>query len=184
MKKHLIVVLLGVVVALILIGCGVEAETEGEEEAQGSEEADAASRPTEIWIEEPSDLQSALGPDGAWIILFDSDVTVDEEVTVAGEVYAQEGAEEPRRKIALYAQDSDREVTDRYTLTVPALRVEHENTLIQGGTVEGDVHVSAAGFELNDATIDGDLYFESEELMDEFEQGDSEVTGEIEVREP
>ncbi|MFW6313477.1 MAG: hypothetical protein ACOC2N_06305, partial [Spirochaetota bacterium] len=120
MKKQLIVIVLGVLIALILVGCGGEAETEGEEEAQaeeqtqGTEEADAASRPTEIWIEEPSDVQSALGPDGAWIILFDSNVTVDEEVSVSGEVYQEEGAEEPRRKIALYAQDSDRNVTDRY----------------------------------------------------------------------
>jgi len=167
MKVRFLVLLMGVVIGFVLIGCGGDAEGEDEEE-----QADAGSRPTEVVIEEPDDVQSAVGSDGAWIILFESDVTVDDEV----------GADEPRRKIALYAQDSDRNVTDRYTLTVPELVIEHENTLIQGGTVEGDVYVAASGFTLTDATIDGDLIFESEELRDEFELGDeSEVTGEIEV---
>jgi hypothetical protein len=177
MKVRFLVLLVGVVIGFVLIGCAGEEEGGGEEE-----QADAGSRPTEVVIEESDDVQSAVGPDGAWIILFESDVTVDDEVTVEGEVYEEEGADEPRRKIALYAQDSDRNVTDRYTLTVPELVIEHENTLIQGGTVEGDVYVAASGFTLTDATIDGDLIFESEELRDEFELGDeSEVTGEIEV---
>jgi hypothetical protein len=102
---------------------------------------------------------------------------------VFGAVYEEEGAEAPRRKLALYAQDADRNVTARYTLTVPSLVVHHMNTRIQAGTVAGDVYVSAEGFELRSgATIDGNLYFATEELRDSADiSDDSTVTGEIKI---
>jgi hypothetical protein len=149
---------------------------------QGEEGTDAMTRPTEIVIDGADSVQPAVGPDGAWIIIFEEDVTVNSEVAVSGEVYEEEGAEAPRRKLALYAQDSDRNVTDRYTLTVPALRIEHLNTRIQGGTVAGDVYVEADGFQLRGATVDGNLYFASEAIQNSAEIDDgSEVTGEIAV---
>ncbi|MFW5685412.1 MAG: hypothetical protein ACOC0O_02055 [Spirochaetota bacterium] len=102
-------------------------------------------------------------------------------MTVSGEVYEEEGAEAPRRKFALYAQDSDRNVTARYTLTVPRLIVRHMNTRIQAGEVAGNVFVQAEGFELTSgATIDGTLTFESQALRDSATIDESAtVTGEI-----
>jgi hypothetical protein len=137
------------------------------------------SRPTEVVIEGSGDVQPALGPDGAWIVIFEGDVTVDSQVVIDGEVYEEEGAEAPRRKLALYTQDADRNVTARFTLTVPELVVRHENTRIQAGTVAGDVYVEAEGFELRGATIDGNLYFASEAIRDSADLDDeSTVTGE------
>ncbi|MFO8065907.1 MAG: hypothetical protein R6V29_14910 [Spirochaetia bacterium] len=148
------------------------------------ESADATTRPTEMTASSDN-LQEALGPDGSWIILFEDDLTVGEEVVVSGEVYEEEGAEEPRRKLALYAQDSDRNVTDRYTLTTPRMVVQHMNTRIQSGTVSGNVYVEAEGFELvNGATINGNLYFADEELRDSANIDDSsEVIGSTEIME-
>ncbi|MFW5694913.1 MAG: hypothetical protein ACOCYB_07075 [Alkalispirochaeta sp.] len=145
--------------------------------------ADAVSRPTEMTATDADNLQEAVGPDGSWIVLFEDDVTVDEDVTVFGAVYEEEGADAPRRKLALYTQDSDRNVTDRFTLTVPRLVVHHMNTLIQSGTVAGDVYVEEEGFELSGgATIDGDLYFATEELQESASiSDDSEVTGSVEI---
>ncbi|MDZ7834915.1 MAG: hypothetical protein U5K84_05840 [Alkalibacterium sp.] len=70
------------------------------------------------------------------------------------------------RKLALYAQDADRNITERYTLTVPSITVESENSRIQGGTVVGDVYVNANNFSMPEGTVDGDLIFGSEEYQD------------------
>lgn len=150
--------------------------------AGGQGEADAVTRPRQIVIGGPADVQLAVGPDGSWIVIFEEDVAVDSSVTISGEVYEEEGAEEPRRKLALYAQDADRNVTARYTLTVPALVIQHVDTRIQTGTVAGDVYVEAEGFQLRAATVDGDLYFASEALRDSAEIDDeSPVTGSIAI---
>ncbi len=152
--------------------------------AGGQDESatDAMTRPTQSVIGGPADVQPALGPDGAWIIIFQSDVAVDSEVSIAGEVFEEEGADAPRRKLALYTQDGDRNVTARYALTVPALRVQHVNTRIQAGSIVGDVYVEADGFELRGATVEGNLYFASEALRDSADiDGDSTVTGEIAI---
>lgn len=174
-----------VLFAFFLVGCGGSEEAAPEPEATESEtaSADAASRPTEM-TGSPDNIQEALGPDGSWIVIFTSDVTVGEEVVVAGEVYEEEGAEAPRRKIALYEQDADRNVTARYTLTAPRLVVEHVNTRIQAGEVAGDVFVNAEGFQLRGATINGNLYFASEALRESAEiDEDSTVMGEIRIGE-
>lgn len=169
MKKIMVLVLLVAGLGFVFAG------------GQGEEGADAMSRPTEVVIEDSADVQPALGPDGAWIVIFEGDVAVDSQVVVDGEVYAEEGADAPRRKIALYTQDGDRNVTARFTLTVPELVVRHENTRIQAGTIAGDVYVEAEGFELTSgASIEGNLYFASEALQDSANIGDdTTVTGEI-----
>lgn len=168
MKRIAVTILLLAVATLVFAGGQQEGAT------------DAMTRPTEVVIEGPADVQPAVGPDGAWIIIFEDDVTVDSQVVISGEVYEEEGAEAPRRKIALYTQDSDRNVTDRFTLTVPELVVQHVNTRIQAGTIAGDVYVEAEGFQLRGATIEGNLYFANEALQESAEIDDeSTVTGEI-----
>ncbi len=167
--------------AIVSCGGGEEAEQAEQAETAEAETADAASRPTEMTAS-PDNIEEALGPDGSWIVIFTSDVTVGEPVSVSGEVYEEEGAEAPRRKLALYEQDADRNVTARYTLTAPRLEVEHVNTRIQAGEVAGDVFVSAEGFELVGATINGNLYFASEELRESANiDEDSTVMGEIRI---
>jgi hypothetical protein len=150
-------------------------------EIRTADSVDAVSRPTELTATDASNLQDAVGQDGAWIVLWEDDMTVDQDVVIFGAVYQNEGADAPRRKLALYEQDSDRNVTARHTLTVPRLVVHHLNTRIQGGTVAGDVYVEDRGFELTGgATIDGDLYFATEALRESATiADDSSVTGDI-----
>ncbi len=176
-----------VLVALFLVACGGEEATQeqdsGATSAQAeSESADAMTGPTQMTAT-ASNVQEALGPDGSWIVIFLDDLTVDTEVVVSGEVYEEEGAEAPRRKLALYEQDADRNVTARHTLTVPRLVVDHVNTRIQAGEVAGDVIVNAEGFELTSGgTINGNLYFASEALRDSASiSDDSTVMGEIRI---
>ncbi|MFO7849283.1 MAG: hypothetical protein R6V67_04915 [Spirochaetia bacterium] len=169
-------ILLAALILAFSFGCGGE-----EPDSESASDTDSVSGPTEMTATNTANLKEALGPDGAWIILFEDHLTVGDPVEITGEVYEDEEAEEPRRKLALYAQDSDRNVTDRYTLTVPQLHVEHVNTRIQSGEVAGRVYVNAEGFELvGGATINGNLYFSSEELRESATIDDSsEVLGEI-----
>lgn len=108
---------------------------------------------------EPEEVEASLSSDGNWITAITDDVTLDGDVTVSGEF-----PDEEYRKLALYDQDDDRNVTDEYTLTVGTLTVESPDFRIQNGTVDGDVYVDAEGFHLLDATITGDLTFSSEEI--------------------
>ncbi|MFP4365080.1 MAG: hypothetical protein ACLFR1_14555 [Spirochaetia bacterium] len=144
------------------------------------EEADAVSRPTEMYVTSAAEMEEAVSADGPWIIILQQDLEVSSDLVVAGEVYQEEGDDEPKRKLAFYDQDSDRNITDRYTLTVPNLIIRHDNVQLKGGIIEGDVYVEAEGFNLNDATIDGNLYFASEDVRESFANNGT-VTGAIEI---
>lgn len=169
--------------ALLLAGCGQQGDA-GQEEAQPEEaqteaesEADAVS--TASVVDTADGFIRAASSDGTWIIAITQDLTVDSEIVVAGEFTRRD---EIYRKLALYAQDEDRNITDRYTLTAPRLVVRSENTRIEEGTFVGDVYIEAPGFHLVGATVEGNVYFETEALRDSFEMDDaSEVTGEIRI---
>ncbi|MEQ6388399.1 polymer-forming cytoskeletal protein [Bacillaceae bacterium S4-13-58] len=126
---------------------------------------------------------SAVGLTGTWIIATLNDLTIDEEVVVAGEFHDKgDAANDIYRKIAPYAQDADHNITAQYTITVPKLTVQSENLRIQGGIIKGDVVVEANGFNLHEtAKIDGNLYFASEDVK-ATAAIDGEVTGATEVQ--
>ena len=115
---------------------------------------------------DPAEFAAALGEDGTWIVAALSDITLDEELVVAGKFHDKDDAtKDVYRKLALYTQDDDHNVTGTFTLTVPKMTVESPNFKIQNGTVKGDVYVNANGFTLTeDTTIDGNLYFASEDV--------------------
>jgi hypothetical protein len=62
--------------------------------------------------------------------------------------------------------------------------VKSENFRIQGGTFIGDVYVEANGFNVGKAaTVDGNIYFASQEYMDSFYVDESgKVTGTTELQ--
>ncbi len=146
----------------------------------GSTDAVTSASPKES--SDPATVTKGLSKDGFWIFAILSDVTVPNEITVDGEFHDKgEAANKIYRKLALYAQDADHNVTAQYTLTVPKMTVNSPNFRIQNGTLKGDVYVNAEGFELAKSTIDGNLYFASQELMDKALLTDGKVTGKTEV---
>lgn len=137
---------------------------------------DTVSSPSVV-VDEAS-LMNAANADGAWILIIQQDLTVDEEIVLEGE-FKNDG--ELDRKLALYDQDSDYNVTDRYTLTAPSITVKSPNTRFKAGTFVGDVYVEAKGFELESGfTIDGNLYFENEAAKNTFiVSGGATITGDL-----
>ncbi|WP_353049863.1 polymer-forming cytoskeletal protein [Carnobacterium sp. ISL-102] len=186
---------LGVCASLIILaGCGNNEETAEDASTVSStvESAEMASSTTESAevvttasiSNDPADVVAGLSAEGTWIYAITDDVTVSEDLIVAGTFYDKDDeSTDVYRKLALYAQDEDRNVTDEFTLTAPMMTVESPNFRIQNGTFVGDVIVKAEGFELFESTVEGDVTFDSQELMDAAKLDEGTVTGETTVAE-
>ncbi len=132
-------------------------------------------------------FMKAISKDGTWIIAILKDLTINKDLTLEGEFkngkQDESGKDIIQRKIALYTQDENRNITARFTLTAPKLTVTSPMASIQHGTFKGDLYVNVADFELIDATVDGNVYFSSEEIKSSFKMDDkSKVTGKQEVK--
>ncbi|MFZ5969074.1 MAG: hypothetical protein ACOYVK_18110 [Bacillota bacterium] len=131
-------------------------------------------------VTDEASLLNAVSKDGTWIVVLTEDFTTDKELVLEG-VFTNK--DQPARKLALYAQDADRNKTATYTLTAPKLVVKSENARIQGGTFVGDVYVEANGFSVVDAVVEGNVYFASEEFKSTFKtENEGKVTGVTEVK--
>jgi hypothetical protein len=164
------------IAAAVLPGCSKE--TPGNPEAVT----------TASIVSSDSALANALSKNGTWIIAIVNDVSTNKDLAIEGDFHDKNDATKPLyRKLALYAQDENRNITARYILTAPKMTVISPNTKIEGGTFKGDVYVQANGFTVQDATVDGNVYFASQEYLDSFilptEQGKiGKVTGKTEVK--
>lgn len=149
---------------------------------EGEENGDAVTAAS--ITSDPDQVVASLSTDGNWITALTDDVDVSDDITVAGTFHNQgDEDQEEYRKLALYSQDEDRNVTDEWTLTVGTMTVESPNFRIQEGTLDGDVYVDAEGFELYNATITGNLTFASEDLHEAAMLEDGTVEGEVSVDE-
>ncbi|MNW41199.1 hypothetical protein D3C74_183290 [compost metagenome] len=171
----------GIAIAL-LSGCGANKENASKStQPPAAETTDAVT--TASIVNDGDAFVKAVGTEGTWIIAILNDLTIDKDVVVAGEFHDKGAADgNIYRKIALYAQDADKNITAQYTLTVPKFTVQSENLRVQGGTIKGDVYVEANGFNLHEtATIEGNLYFASEDVKASAAI-DGKVTGETKVQ--
>lgn len=170
----------GVVIAL-LSGCGGNKENTTTTPPKSAETTDAVT--TASIVNDGEAFVKAVSAEGTWIIATLNDLTLDKDVVVAGE-FRDKGAADGNiyRKIALYAQDADKNITAQYTLTVPKLTVQSENLRVQGGTIKGDVYVEANGFNLHEtAAIEGNLFFANEDVKASAVI-DGKVSGETKVQ--
>lgn len=166
--------------AALLSGCG-NSNDNAANDANKGKQADVVT--TASIVNQGDAFVNAVSDKGTWIIAVLNDLTIDKDVTVSGEFHDKGAADgDIYRKIALYAQDADHNITATYTLTVPKLTVQSENLRIQGGTVKGDVYVEANGFNLHEtATVDGNVYFANEDVKGSAKI-DGKVTGVTEVK--
>ncbi|ADO77563.1 hypothetical protein [Halanaerobium praevalens] len=123
-------------------------------------------------------LMNAAGEDGAWILIVQQDMSVDEDIVLEGE-FKNKG--EYDRKLALYDQDNNYNLTDRYTLEAPSITVKSPSTRFKGGKFIGDVYVEGQDFQLTTGfTVEGNVYFENETAKNTFSIEDgATVTGNL-----
>jgi len=196
--------LLSILFVALLVGCGkvtpspqptkTPAPTSGATSSPGGSPSgspaatagqDAKTTPSIVNTNEA--FEKAISKDGTWIICLLTDLTFDKELVLEGEFTNgkkdENGKDVIQRKIALYEQDENRKVTARYTLTAPKLTIKSPEARIQSGTFKGDLYVSAKNFQLVDATVEGNVYFTSEEAQSTFKMdATSKVTGKQELK--
>lgn len=184
MKRKIAVGLCTGMIAISLVGCSSKDTQAPVEEKKPAveEKVDAvgtASLPATL-----GEFEKGISSEGRWIITPVTDLTSDKDLVVEGEFYKKDDqANGLYRKIGLYAQDEDRNITAQYTLTTPKLVVKSENTSIQNGTVKGDIYVEAKGVELKNTKVEGNVYFANEEVKSTFIlDGEASVSGVQEVK--
>lgn len=117
----------------------------------------------------------------SWIVIITKDLKTDRELVFEGGL--KKGDEVVRLLLTLYKQDENRVKTASYTLTAPKATFKQDGSRIKGGTFKGDVYVECNNFELVDATVDGNIYFKTQEAKDSFKlDNTSKVTGNVEVK--
>jgi len=196
MKKTFILLL---IVSLIFAfaGCGGNDDKDGNEgDGNGTttegaiDEEDPEQTDTETTasiVDEEAAFKSAISSQGTWIICTLKDLSFDEDLVLEGNFINgkkdEAGKDIVQRKIALYTQDENRTVTNRFTLKAPKLTINSPMASIQHGTFTGDLYVSQDNFKLVDAKVDGNVYFTTETAKSTFTMDEtSSVTGKQEVK--
>lgn len=173
-------------VGLLAVGCTSDNTTsEGVSTEATSTDSDAIT--TASIVDSAAAFENAISTEGTWIIATINDIVVENPLVLEGDFengkLDTDGKAILQRKIALYSQDADRNVTARYTLTAPSLTINSVNASIQHGTFVGDLFVSGLNFQLIDAKIEGNIYFASEEAQSTFTlDEESSVSGVQEIK--
>ncbi len=164
-NKLLLLAISFVMIITVISGCS----TPVVEETPPTPDTDAVSSAS-LAVDEAS-FKQKISADGNWIILSAKDFNFTEDLIVEGAF--------DKRSVALADNDMK-----EYTLVVPSLVIKSVDTLLEYGTVKGDVYVEASGFTTKETTIDGNLFFATEELKEAFIPDDlTEIIGGIEVQE-
>lgn len=185
--KSKITFLVLVLVLMLLPGCGKKENNTNNESGNTNGNATPDVVSTASIVDNETAFMNAISAKGTWIIAITKDLTINKDLLLEGEFKNGKkddaGKDIIQRKLALYAQDENRNITARYTLTAPKLTVTSPQASIQHGTFKGDLYVSVADFQLIDATVDGNVYFTSEEAQNSFSMDEtSKITGKKELK--
>lgn len=186
-------ILLSIIMATtVLAGCGAKEEAKAPAPATQQTQPAATEKKADVVttasiVKETEAFEKALGKEGTWIIASLNDITSTKDLVLDGEFKNgkkdKDGKDVIQRKIALYTQDADKKVTDRFTLTAPKLTIKSPNARIQSGTFKGDLYVETKDFQLVDAKVEGNVYFANDEAKAGFKMdGTSSISGKQEVK--
>ena len=194
MKGKVIIITFALIIALV--GCAQPAPTPAPTQAAPTptQTTPPETTPNVVTtasiVDNAAAFEKAMSSTGTWIIATVKDLSFDKELVLDGEFKNGKkddaGKDIIQRKIALYTQDDKRNVTARFTLTAPKLTINSPNAEITYGTFKGDVYVSAKNFKLVSATVDGNIYFTTDEAKNTFKldetKGPAKVTGKQELK--
>ena len=179
MKKTKVISLLAVSVLSVslLAACGSNnSSSSSDKKTEQSSKAEVFAGATQ-GTNNFSDLQKGFAKNGAWLNATKGDMDASGKTLTVEGLFLGDG--QVARKLAIYNQDSSHKITDRYTLTVDKIEVKSPGFYISNGTVKGNVDVFATGFHgqtgtgvEGQATIDGNLTFASQDLLDAYNKGD------------
>lgn len=138
-------------------------------------------------VDNATAFEKAISNKGTWIIAIVKDLTIDKDLVLDGEFKNgkkdKDGKDIVQRKVALYTQDENRNVTNRFTLTSPKFTINSPKASIQHGTFKGDLYVSSKDFQLIDAKVDGNVYFTNNEAKSTFKMDSaSKIIGKQELK--
>lgn len=187
-------ILLAAALLMVLSGCGNaggvqnlgQATTQtGQATTQAGQATVQATTPDVVSsasiVDNNAAFEKAISSSGTWIIAVTKDITEDKDITLDGEFKDEKGA--IHRKVALYAQDANRNITARYTLTAPKFTINSPSGSLEHGTFKGDVYVAAKDFKLIDNTVEGNVYFLNDEAKNTFTMDQtSKITGVQELK--
>ena len=186
MKMKAILISLAVM-ATVLTGCGNKSESVDAQKTDGKatteQKTDVVTGPSQV--NDEATFEEKISKDNSnFMIIVNKDLTFTKDLIVeSGIKKEKDGKESPNRSIAPAAEDDSFKITDRFTITVPNLVFAGENGKFENGTLKGNIYVEDKGFILQDGTVDGNIYFATEELKDAFKADDtSKITGTIEVK--
>ncbi len=191
MKKTLIFLLIASLI-LAFAGCGRNDNTDDRDDGnntttQGEDSDQNDVETTASIVDNEADFKYGLSDQGTWIICSLKDLTFDEDLVLEGNFINgkkdDQGNDIVQRKIALYTQDADRNVTERFTLKAPKLTIDSPMASIQRGTFVGDLYVKQDNFQLVDMKVEGNIYFATESAKSTFSMDEtSTVSGTQEVK--
>lgn len=187
--KSLLIALTVALATTVFVGCGQNQTTDSTEKNQTTDsteqnkeetddnEVDAVT--TASIVDNNEAFEKAISKDGTWLIAILKDLTFEKDLVVDGEFKngktdKETGEELFQRKVALYTQDDDRNVTERFTLTAPKITFNSPFGSLEHGTFKGDVYVAGKNFKLVNQKIEGNLYFLNQEAKDTFTIADKE----------
>lgn len=137
-------------------------------------------------INDEAAFEKAISKDNSnYMVIVTKDMTFTKDLIVESGIKkgANGAPDAPNRSIAPAHETPDNKVDKRFTLTVPSLVFKGENGKVEYGIVKGDIYVQAKGFTIKDATIDGNVYFATQELKDAFKQdATTKITGKVDVK--
>lgn len=177
MKYRAYMLLLSFVIGVsLLAGCSIGSTTTTQTDVVSSASI----------VDNAADFEKAISSEGTWIIAITRDVTIEKELILDGDFKNGKkddaGNDLLQRKVALYAQDANFNITDRFTLTVEKLTINSANASLQHGNFNGDLYVNVDDFQLIDTKVNGDVYFLTEEIKASFTMDESsEISGVQEV---
>jgi hypothetical protein len=176
-------------IVMLLTGCGTTTPSNTPSPSPGATTGTASpdTNTTASIVNDAAAFEKAISNNGTWIICLLNDLSVDKDLVLDGEFKNgkkdSEGKDVIQRKIALYTQDENRKITARFTLTAPKLTINSPMASIQHGTFKGDLYVNVEDFQLVDTTVEGNVYFSSDEVKNTFKMDEtSKVTGTQEVK--
>jgi peptidoglycan hydrolase-like protein with peptidoglycan-binding domain/uncharacterized protein YdeI (BOF family) len=135
-------------------------------------------------VNENNAFEAGISKTGKWIVSLINNLTFTKDLVLDGDFVNTKTPPVAQRKIALYAQDANHATTARFTLTAPKLTINSPKASVEKGMFKGDLYVSASGFQLKDAIVDGNIYFTTQAAKDTFvADATSIVTGVQELNE-